>query len=83
MRRTFSRFGVLAFVFALLLGAVAGGVAVAETQVHMHNAKTNLQSALDQLNAATADKGGHRVNAIKLVNQAIDEVNLGIQAGAE
>ena len=49
----------------------------------MHNAKTNLQGALDQLNAATADKGGHRANAIKLVNQAIDEVNLGIQAGAE
>ncbi|HEY1654319.1 MAG TPA: hypothetical protein VGF86_04310 [Candidatus Tumulicola sp.] len=70
-------------MFALLLGALVGGVAVAETQVHMRNAKGDLQSALDQLNAASADKAGHRVNAIKLVNQAIDEVNAGIQAGAQ
>lgn len=80
MRRTFPRFGILVLVCALLFGAVVGGVAVAATQVHMVNARNDLQSALDQLNAANADKGGHRVNAIKLVNEAIGEVNLGIQS---
>lgn len=42
---------------------------------HLQNAKRNLQSA-------TADKGGHRQNAIDLVNRAIDEVNRGITAGS-
>jgi len=83
MRLSFSRASVLAFVFALILGAVAGGVAVAASQVHMRNARTDLQSALQQLNVANSDKAGHRVNAIKLVNQAINEVNLGIAAGAQ
>ena len=41
---------------------------------HLQNAKRNLQSA-------SADKGGHRQNAIDLVNKAIDEVNRGIAAG--
>ena len=41
---------------------------------HLENAKRNLQSA-------SADKGGHRQNAIDLVNRAIDEVNRGIAAG--
>lgn len=50
-------------------------------QPHMQAALSALRSALDNLNRAEADKGGHRVNAIKLVNSAISEVNLGIQAG--
>jgi hypothetical protein len=37
--------------------------------------------AQNQLQIAAPDKGGHRVNAINLVQQAIDETNLGIQAG--
>ncbi len=83
MRRKASRFSILAFVFAMLIGAVVGGVAVAATQVHMNNALKDLQSALYQLNTAQADKAGHRQQAIKLVNEAIDEVNLGISAGAQ
>ncbi|HKU80594.1 MAG TPA: hypothetical protein VJP76_00390 [Candidatus Tumulicola sp.] len=83
MRLSISRSTVLAFVFALILGVVVGGVAVAATQVHMRNARTDLQAALGQLNAASSDKAGHRVNAMHLVDQAINEVNLGIAAGAQ
>jgi hypothetical protein len=69
-------------VFALILGVVIGGTAVAATQVHMRNARTDLQSAWNELNVAYPDKAGHRVQAMNLVHQAINQVNLGIQAGA-
>ena len=48
----------------------------------MHNALNALYTAKNQLNMAQADKGGHRVNAINLVNQAIGETRAGIAAGA-
>lgn len=83
MRFSFTRPGVLGLVFALILGIVVGGVAVAATQVHMRNARADLQSAYGQLQVATQDKAGHRVNAMHLVSQAINEVNLGIAAGAQ
>jgi hypothetical protein len=83
MRRSLSWVAVVALAVAMLFGAVVGGVAVAATQVHMKNALTDLQSAQSQLNIAQADKAGHRENAIKLVNQAISEVEAGIKAGAQ
>jgi hypothetical protein len=82
MQQLKSRPALLAMVFALVLGAVIGGSAVAATQVHMHNARTDLQSAWNELNVAVPDKNGHRVQAMNLVHQAINQVNLGIQAGA-
>jgi hypothetical protein len=45
----------------------------------MVNARHDLQNALSELEAAQTNKGGHRVNAINLTKQAINEVNLGIQ----
>lgn len=48
-------------------------------QPFMERAKDNLQQALNNLNKATADKGGHRNKAIDLVKEAIDEVNKGIK----
>ena len=48
-------------------------------QTHMATARTYLKDALNELEAAQENKGGHRVNAINYVRQAIDEVNLGIQ----
>ena len=65
-----------------LLGAGIGGGAMAY-QGHMWNALHDLEAAQNQLNAAEADKGGHRENALNLVAQAINEVNAGIQVGAE
>ena len=59
---------------------VGTGLALAD-QPHMQNALNDLNQAQNQLQIAIPDKGGHRVNAINLVQQAINEVNLGIQAG--
>lgn len=55
--------------------------AVLPDQPHMEAALNFLESARSDLQRATADKGGHRANALNLVNQAIDEVKLGIAAG--
>jgi hypothetical protein len=53
----------------------------APDQPHMQAALDFLKSARSDLDKANADKGGHRANAINLVNQAIDEVKAGIDAG--
>jgi hypothetical protein len=50
-------------------------------QPHMQNALNALENAKDNLNKATADKGGHRVKAIDYVKDAISEVKKGIDAG--
>src|SRR5271169_779194 len=50
-------------------------------QGHMVNALEDLNVANSELGQASHDKGGHRVNAIQLVNQAINEVNAGIAVG--
>ena len=68
----------LTLVFALFFAGVGAGVALA-VQTHMENARSSLQTALSELNLATADKGGHRVNAINYVKDALHEVNLGIE----
>jgi hypothetical protein len=42
-------------------------------------ARAHLRSARQELNAASADKGGHRERAIGLVDSAIGEVDAGIE----
>ncbi len=82
MKRLFSRIGIVPmFVFGLFLGVAVTGTAWAY-QTHMHNAMNDLNMAKNQLEMAQADKAGHRVNAINLVNQAIGEVQAGIVAGS-
>lgn len=54
--------------------------AAAVDQPNMRDALNHLQKAKQNLQSASADKGGHRKNAIDLVNRAIDEVNRGIAA---
>jgi hypothetical protein len=49
-------------------------------QPHMQKALDHLRNARENLQKATPDKGGHRQNALDLVNQAIDEVEKGIAA---
>jgi hypothetical protein len=63
-------------VFALLIFAVAG--LAAGDQPFMRAARADLMTAKSELQKAIPDKGGHRVKAIQLVNQAIAEVNAGI-----
>ena len=64
-----------------IFGSVLTGTALAY-QTHMWNALNSEQTALRQLQMAVPDKGGHRVNAINLLNQAITQTHLGITAGA-
>lgn len=70
------------FVTALFLTLVvaAGFVAGRATadQPHMHAALEHLRQARASLDKATPDKGGHREAAIKLVNDAIAQVEAGM-----
>ena len=66
---------------ALLVVALASGFyagRASAVQSHMVNARNHLNTAKQQLEVANEDKGGHRVAALKLVNDAIVEVNAGI-----
>ena len=62
---------------ALSIGAFVGR-ATAE-QTHMENALSYLESARSELQVAERNKGGHRVEALRLTNEAIDEVREGIR----
>ena len=66
---------ILAVVMLLGIVAIAGAM---PDQPNMQAARGNLLTARNELQRATADKGGHRANAIGLVNSAIAEVNAGI-----
>ncbi|NBD09961.1 MULTISPECIES: hypothetical protein [Corallococcus] len=63
---------------AFFLGCAANH-AYAERQPRMRDALAHLESALADLRAASADKGGYRVKAISLTEQAITSVRDGIQ----
>lgn len=67
--------------FVLAVGLTVGAVAhqAFAGQGHMTAALESLKSARNQLENATADKGGHRAKAIKLVDDAIEETKAGIE----
>jgi hypothetical protein len=66
---------------AIAMG-VGFGVGMADVyQPHMQNALGELQAARAELQVATPNKGGHRVAAIGLVDQAIGQVQAGIAVG--
>jgi hypothetical protein len=73
--------GVAGAAVAVGVSAMTAGPADA-AQPLMHNALNDLQAARNALARALADKGGHRVRALALVEQAIAEVKAGIVAGA-
>jgi len=62
---------------ALLVGVLPGQVRAA--QPHMRAALRALRTAQQELEEASADKGGHRVKALGLVRRAIDEVERGME----
>ena len=71
---------VLAAGMLAITSAAGYGVGIAQAdQPHMQSALAELQSARGELIVAEANKGGHRVNALNLVNQAISEVKAGIE----
>ena len=71
---------------ALLAVALTFGTLFTQTaradQPHMENALSALENAKAELQQAEHDKGGHRANAIRLIDRAIEQVKLGIDAGA-
>ena len=76
-----------ALLFALLViitltGGYIVGCATGSGQPHMTAALDELRAARQELEAATADKGGHRERAIGLIDQAIGEVKDGIAYAA-
>lgn len=79
----FSRRRLVGAAAVALVAAIsfAGGCVVA-AQPHMVNALNALQSARSELQEASTNKAGHRVNALRLVNEAIGEVQAGIAAGS-
>jgi hypothetical protein len=72
------RLSAAAMLTAISFATIGVGTAHAD-QVHMFGARNDLQQAVTTLQQAQDDKGGHRVTAINLANQAIDQVNQGIQ----
>lgn len=54
-------------------------LAFADPQPNMKEALEHLNAAKASLQKATADKGGHRVKAIELVDKAIEQVQKGIE----
>ena len=70
-------FTSLAFVLILAAGFLVGRASA--DQPHMHAALDHLRAAKTELDAATADKGGHRVKALALTKDAIAEVERGIR----
>jgi len=75
------RFRALGFCLLVLIVLTAGfvvGCATSSGQPHMDAALGELQAARQELQAAVSDKGGHRVNAIRLVDDAIAETQAGI-----
>lgn len=70
------------FVFmfiTILLSVSALSLTVKADQPFMQAARNDLTKAMGFLRKATADKGGHRQNAINLVARATNEVNAGIE----
>ena len=70
-----------ALLMAVTFTTLGAGTAVA-FQEHMFSARNDLQQAANELRQAEPDKGGHRDAAINLTQQAIEQVNVGIQYGA-
>ncbi len=67
---------------AAVLTATAQEAEAQDWQPHMQSALASLRAAKQQLEVARHNKGGHRVRAINLVNQAINQVETGIRVGA-
>ncbi|TDR94739.1 hypothetical protein EV668_2027 [Enterovirga rhinocerotis] len=81
-----SRRNVLRLAGAGLAATSVATVAANEAlayQGNMERAVSSLYSALGSLRESTSDKGGHRVKAMRLIQQAITEVQSGIEFAAE
>ena len=64
---------------AALALSFATGPATSAPQPMMKKALASLRTAKKQLEAATADKGGHRVKALEHAKKALEETREGIK----
>ena len=71
------RFVVMIVALCLTAGFAVG--AWAERQPRMRAALEHLRAAKAELKAAERDKGGHRKEALRLIDRAIDHVKEGIE----
>lgn len=78
LRRILGFRSVLALLFAGVF-VVSFVVGCASGQPHMQSALDHLLAAKSELQAATSDKGGHRVRAIELIDEATGEVQRGME----
>jgi outer membrane murein-binding lipoprotein Lpp len=76
MRHRISLFVLL--VIIVVVGGYLAGCASGGGQPHMQAALDELRGARSELDAALADKGGHREKAMSLIDEAIGEVQAGI-----
>jgi hypothetical protein len=67
----------LFLTFVLFVGFVAGRAHAAQS--HMVAARNHLRAARHNLELALPDKGGHRERAIGIIDNAIGEVDAGIE----
>jgi hypothetical protein len=65
------------------LCALVAGASGWAAQKHMQNALDHLRQAREALREAKGNKGGHRENAIDLVDKAIAQVEKGMEFAAE
>ena len=65
----------------VLIGATTGSADA--YQGNMERALEQLQAALQSLREATPDKGGHKAHAVALIEQAMNQVQTGINFAAE
>jgi hypothetical protein len=73
------------FTFQILAAALAIVALIQTTsadQGNMERALEALRNARSELSQASHDKGGHRTNAIHIIDQAIEQVKEGIRVGA-
>lgn len=74
MKKTFGKVVLGGSLF--LLGMLTSQVMA--DQPHMQNAKESLRLAREELRQAEPNKGGHRERAMELIDEAIDQVQQGI-----
>ena len=74
-----------ALLGAAAVAAFAAGCASGPTysyQPHMQNALASLQYAQNELQQAEPNKGGHRERALRLITQALENIQAGMDFAA-
>jgi hypothetical protein len=84
LRLTRRGFATIAATGVATLGLLGVSAKSADAyQGNMERALSSLYQAVASLREATANKGGHRAKAMDLINQAIAEVQAGIEFADE